>query len=298
MQESNVPLKVKLAIHHQNTTNSSTNSKQQQNDNSNSITLRNVLYHPQFVDNLLSVGAICSQHGNRVVFEGECALLYFNSNNNNDSEQPPTITAQRHNNPYAIKHNTNSITATTNISDHRVLRATTTTNSTTITTTNNNTSTLSNNALSRVMDAHCRYGHASLGKLRELIKNGTVPGIAGVTLTDLNRVKQLNCLSCKKAKITRPAFSTKRSNDEVHRALERVSTDITGPLPENRFGPRWVSLVIDQFSSYMDLRTIKIKAKAPAHVEAALTMLQRQSELQVKAIRCDGLLKYDVHASN
>ncbi len=38
----------------------------------------------------------------------------------------------------------------------------------------------------------------------------------------------------------------------------------------------------------MDLRTMATKGTAPGEVKAALNMLQRQSELQVKAIRCDG----------
>ena len=227
------------------------------------ITLRNVLYHPLFVDNLLSVGAICRQHGNRVVFEGEHAQLYLDNN-----FTTPAITIQAHNNLFAITTSSSSTTTAP-----RALIASTST---------------SNNAMSRVLAAHNKYAHASLGKLKLLVKNGSIPGMSGVSMSDLKKVKKLYCHACAVAKMTRPPFAQRRRNDEVSRALERVSTDLTGPLPANRFDHRFVSLVIDQWSSFIDVRTMRYKADAPLHVQQALTQLQRQSGLKVQKIRCDG----------
>ncbi len=103
---------------------------------------------------------------------------------------------------------------------------------------NTNTSTNRMSSVeSRVMAAHNKCAHAPLSKLKSLIKSGTIPGIIGLSMSDLKKIKKLNCHSCAIAKMTRPPFSDHRTNDKVSRSLERISTAVIRYVHYQRIDP-------------------------------------------------------------
>ena len=240
------------------------------------FTLHKVLYHPRFIDNLLSVGAICQQRGNRVVFENDLAELYLH--NNYDA---PAITVRAQSNIYAIEQklsNPNSNPST--VINTRIMSARTATPA--------SKSNQYSDALARVMYAHNSHGHASRTQLKLMQRYGRLRGTTRLRARDLDIVREIQCLNCTVAKMTRAPFAKERRDDEVSAPLECVSTDLAGPLPSPRFNARWVSLIIDKFSKFMHVRSTPTKGEAPQHVRQIITQLERQTKCEMKRFRCDG----------
>lgn len=221
------------------------------------LELLNVLYHQKFAANLISCGQLTADSASHVSFEGQYATIV--------TTKPRTyIMARKQRNMYVLD-------ATVVISDN-----TPKANALSLT-----------NAQDLVQMLHLQFGHLPLADMKELARGRVVDGISNAAVKAILNTKELQCEACALGKARRPAFARVRLNDEVSRPLERIHTDLIGPLPVSKYGFCYFSVVMDQWSTCLDARALRFKSEAPQHVRDTIALWERQTGLEVKSLRCD-----------
>ncbi|GMF26093.1 unnamed protein product [Phytophthora fragariaefolia] len=112
---------------------------------------------------------------------------------------------------------------------------------------------------SSMMLLHKRLGHPNVRILHNLPRNQTITGLDEEAV---NPRAQFFCTACTLAKSHRSPFNSNRIVERAQYPLEKVHTDIGGPLPvPSLTGCRYFLIFIDDFSRYMFTYPIKSRSQ-------------------------------------
>lgn len=111
--------------------------------------------------------------------------------------------------------------------------------------------------LAQLILMHKRLGHLNLRTLQEIPRN---EAILNFKMEGSERHRDYICPSCALAKSHRLPFP-KRANSRAKFPLEKIHSDICGPMPTTSLtGCRYFLLFIDDFTRFMHLYTIKLRS--------------------------------------
>ena len=137
---------------------------------------------------------------------------------------------------------------------------------------------------------HERFGHLGYDNLARL--PGMVTGIH--TTTDEFKAAGASngmCEPCALGKQHRSPF--KPSTSAAKQPLELVHTDVCGPLPVTSLGGNnYFVTLLDDSSKLSVVQPMARKSDTAAAVQAALTMLENQTNRRTKRLRCDNGSEY------
>ena len=158
---------------------------------------------------------------------------------------------------------------------------------------------------------HYRLGHLSWYTIRDMVKNDSVEGLNKEEILRLtahmNGKYKLNtteiCQDCAKGKGHRKEFKTYITKQPTTTILERISTDLSGPVDIisqdkheriiSKFGyPRYLSLIVDEHSRYMSGRILNTKSEAKQHIKEFIQENETRTGLKVKHLLSDGGTEY------
>jgi transposase InsO family protein len=128
--------------------------------------------------------------------------------------------------------------------------------------------------------AHRRFGHMGRSAAEELVKRNLLPPEAALPHPE-------KCDVCVASKQTRP--SRKKQKNPAERPLRRLHVDLMGPItPAGRNKELYAMTVTDEFSGYVDVRSLLRKNDAPAMLIDLLQHYERMLQpLQVCEIFSD-----------
>jgi transposase InsO family protein len=135
-----------------------------------------------------------------------------------------------------------------------------------------------------LQDWHRRLGHLCKEKVEEITRDEKVDGI------ELTNHNWSTCEDCAFGKTTRTA-QDRIANRTPERPGDIISADIIGPIkPPSMNGARYVSVIIDHYTSYTDIRCFATKEAAAVaeHLEYFINFIENQSGNRVKILRTDG----------
>jgi len=114
----------------------------------------------------------------------------------------------------------------------------------------------------KIISLHNRWGHPSIEKMMQGIKNGSVIG-AGITYEDIKNFEMPFCEACLKGRMKKdptPSSITDKSNVDC---LEIICSDIKGPFPKrSTYHNKWFILFICAKSKHMTVYFMKDKTEA------------------------------------
>ncbi|GAA5820292.1 hypothetical protein JCM11251_005561 [Rhodosporidiobolus azoricus] len=122
-----------------------------------------------------------------------------------------------------------------------------------------------------VRQAHRRYGHPGKGQLRDLLKSGAVKGF---TTIDLDAFYETTCRPCRLGKATKLPFPT--SPNWAERPLERIHSDLAGPILESYSGCRYFVILFDEATGWIDARPLKSKEEVKTAVSDMLAVMKQE----------------------
>ena len=137
-------------------------------------------------------------------------------------------------------------------------------------------------------EMHKLLGHANQQHIEAIIRRGNVGGL------HLKGSKDFSCSDCIRGKAKRTPQDTvaMRPAREIG---EIVSGDLIGPIKiESLGGARYISVLIDHFSSYCSVKFLPNKGSdgVSKHVQEFIRFLERQGNITVKIFRTDGGKEY------
>ncbi|POM64517.1 LOW QUALITY PROTEIN: Integrase catalytic core protein, partial [Phytophthora palmivora] len=107
---------------------------------------------------------------------------------------------------------------------------------------------------------HKHLGHPNVRILHDLTRSEAVRGLDGST--SVNPTEQFFCRACTLAKSHRAPFYSNRVVERARAQLQKVHTDICGPLPVNSLtGCRYFVIFIDDFSRFMFTYPMKTRGQ-------------------------------------
>jgi hypothetical protein len=119
---------------------------------------------------------------------------------------------------------------------------------------------------------HRRYGHPGKGQLRDLLKSGAVKDFSTV---DLDAFYETDCTPCRMGKASKLSFPT--SPNRAERPLERIHSDLAGPVPVESYGGcRYFAILFDEASGWVEARPMKSKEEVPVVVKAMLESMKQE----------------------
>ena len=128
---------------------------------------------------------------------------------------------------------------------------------------------------------HRRLGHLGMANVWKLVSKNMVDGIKD----KVNRTIDL-CEPCVKGKSTRRPFSGHRP--QTTRPLERVHTDICGPIPETAIdGSRYFITFKDDWSNLTVTYLMKTKSEALDKFIQYKRMAEAHWDKKIERLRCD-----------
>ena len=129
---------------------------------------------------------------------------------------------------------------------------------------------------------HRRLGHLSEGGLKELIKNKMVKGL------EMSAHQSLGpCEGCAKGKHPSAPFPKKGSRAKS--ILRRLHMDLQGPFETaSIFGYKYSLSIVDCHSRYGWKIFLKKKDDTAEEIKAFIAYIEKQTDLSVRKIRCDG----------
>ncbi|KAI3521063.1 hypothetical protein L1887_10522 [Cichorium endivia] len=128
---------------------------------------------------------------------------------------------------------------------------------------------------------HHRFGHTNFGCLSYMCMHGLVRGLPNINKTD--EVCE-GCLMGKQSREFFPQYKTWRAS----KPLELVHTDVCGPMKTISIGgSRYVLTFIDDFSRKLWTYFMKEKSEVFRLFKTFKSLVERQSEHQIKSIRSD-----------
>ena len=134
-------------------------------------------------------------------------------------------------------------------------------------------------------ELHHRMGHVSYGKLKQMLRDGTLNGVK----VDLDKCteEEGKCVVCLKGKMARKPFENvieKRSE----RALEVVHLDIAGPMEVlGRDGARFLFVFVDDHSNLVACYGTKRKSDSPAVLKRFISDVGKPAKLNVEVLMTD-----------
>ncbi|GAX80554.1 hypothetical protein CEUSTIGMA_g7991.t1 [Chlamydomonas eustigma] len=140
---------------------------------------------------------------------------------------------------------------------------------------------------------HHKYGHLSYSSLAQLVKKDMVTGInlskEETARLDTDEFRRKVCSGCIAGKQQRNvAKSHPGSEPAITEKLGLLHMDVCGPIePTSMGGSRYIATFLDDYTKFSVVRLIKVKNQVPEEIKSVIAELERQTGLQVKAIRSD-----------
>ena len=129
---------------------------------------------------------------------------------------------------------------------------------------------------------HCRFGHLNYSYIDRLIKGKLVEGMS-CSSGEVNR----ECEECAQEKMYRILFS-KKSEKGTHQPLQLVHSDLCGPMNVDSVGGnKYVLTFTDDYTRYVTAYFIKSNSEVLSKFVEYVTMMENETDLQVRAIRTD-----------
>ena len=141
---------------------------------------------------------------------------------------------------------------------------------------------------SSLMELHERLGHINVDQIRKLVRARLITGV------DIDDDSVIDCASCLKGKLSRKRHA-KRASRQPQRLGEIVSADLIGPFPvEGLYGERYISQIIDHYSSWTSVKCLKDKTAESvlAHAQEFFSFLEAQNKGKIKIFRTDNGSEY------
>ena len=127
-----------------------------------------------------------------------------------------------------------------------------------------------------------RFGHLNYSYIDRLIKGKLVEGMS-CSIGEVSR----ECEACAQGKMCRIPFPNK-SEKETHQPLQLVHSDLCGPMNvDSVSGSKYVLTFTDDYSRYVTAYFIKSKSEVLSKFVECVTMMENETDLQVRAIRTD-----------
>ena len=108
---------------------------------------------------------------------------------------------------------------------------------------------------------HRRLGHANYQTLRDMIKNGMIPGMTQNLLQE-DPPKCEFCVLGKQTKTPVPKFRKEGPGHRATRKLEKVWVDLSGPHIKSRTGNEYIMNIVDDYTSRVWPIPLKKKSEA------------------------------------
>ncbi|GMF13226.1 unnamed protein product [Phytophthora lilii] len=192
---------------------------------SRQLTLRDVLYAPQLHYNLLSVAAAV-EHDFRFTFQRAVCTVQTNQRFNVKAKKSATAKLYQFTATPVQKQEAHVATS---------------------------------GKPTAIMLLHKRLGHPNIRVLQALTKDHALEGLEANTVVPKSN---FFCSACIYAKSHRAAFSSNRRVERASMPLQKVHSDICGPLPVPSFsGCRYFVVFIDDFTRYMFTYPIKTRSQ-------------------------------------
>lgn len=130
------------------------------------------------------------------------------------------------------------------------------------------------------LDWHKKMGHPSLKVLKML------PEVAdGVKLQKVDDLPK-NCETCIAAKQNRLPFKNQRT--QATRLLERIHTDVCGPLENDTWdGKKYILTLLDDYSHFIKIYLLKNKHEVSECLKNYIQESENEKSMKVSCIRCD-----------
>ncbi|XP_071039976.1 uncharacterized protein [Parasteatoda tepidariorum] len=133
---------------------------------------------------------------------------------------------------------------------------------------------------------HRRFCHLNIGMLNHMSQNNVVNGLDNLC------GKFDTCNTCKITKSTRTSFKVNHGI-MTKSVLEKVHMDVWGKSPVNSVGgAEYFVSVIDDFSRYVEIFTIKHKHEVFNCFKLYLAKYERQLNVKLKSVRCDNGMEF------
>jgi transposase InsO family protein len=134
-------------------------------------------------------------------------------------------------------------------------------------------------------DWHMRLGHPSDNVVKEMLK---YESLTGMQLRNGGRLPKDSCLECPLGKQKRLPL-TKDSQKKPTRLLELIHTDLMGPMQSLTAGRNcaYVLTFVDDASRYAWTYLLKTKSAAFSCFQKWLALVENQTDLRVKRLRSD-----------
>ena len=129
---------------------------------------------------------------------------------------------------------------------------------------------------------HHRFGHANFKQVAKVSKLDAFEG-----LPKFGKGKKTICGACQMGK------QTKASHHKVNviatsRCLERLHVDLMGPIrTESLGGKRYIMVIVDDFSRYTWVESLREKSEAYEKLEIFCKKLQNEKVVPIVKIRSD-----------
>ena len=136
---------------------------------------------------------------------------------------------------------------------------------------------------------HKRLGHIGNDNLKTLLKNNMVTGIPENSkfIFDKNKI----CECCIYSKITRLPFA-KEKEPYSTRPFEIIHSDVVGPLPNSISNETFFVTILDDYTHYLYVHTLKSKADVFEKFKHFSAIIQNQHNFKICKLYCDNGRKY------
>jgi hypothetical protein len=225
--------------------------------NDKTITLKDVIYIHGFNANIISTNVFTNQ-GYRFIVDSSHARIETATGDVLLSTNSKSKTA----NLYVIKQQ-----------QHQQVHATSSTTSTT-----------------ELQQLHAKYGHVSMNKLIEMIKNDSINDITNSLkhIAKKSNIKVPECESCIRGKMTRSPL-TGTINYKTQQPLDVIAADVMGPFrPTSLSNYKYILIIIDIHTRTPQAFLLKTKGEASSKIIEYIKYMQTQYERNVKRFNSDG----------
>ncbi|KAG8909153.1 hypothetical protein FRC01_007101, partial [Tulasnella sp. 417] len=129
---------------------------------------------------------------------------------------------------------------------------------------------------------HNRLAHIGRARLERMLKQDLVKGIVVEGGSDIPDTCE-HCIAGKQHRDPFPKLASNRATE----VLERIHTDVHGPLPQTVSGFKYWIVFVDDASRHKDAVPMKKKSEASDAIKAYIRTAEKQTGKKVKIIRDD-----------
>ncbi|UYV81492.1 K02A2.6-like, partial [Cordylochernes scorpioides] len=222
------------------------------NSDEESIILKDVLYVPKLSDNLISVSKL---------IQDKKQILFDNKGGHIQNEEGDTLlTASKIEDFYIINKATNTYLPPT----PKTLK---------------------------ISDTSWDIWHKRLGHINEeymqMMQNNAL-----VYKFNCNTRKDLNCVTCTQAKLSRKPFKEVKF-DQSSQSLDLLHVDLIGPIQPISIGKaKYILTIVDDYSRKIFTNFLKSKSDTPDAIKNFIERIENSLERKVKSIRSDNGLEF------